>query len=55
MFRHHVDAEEVQVLGKKDVQAAVVVLAGHHPSLPQYLHSRCRALQPARVAHRLPM
>ena len=53
--RHNADFEKVQVLGEADVQAAVVVLAGHHPSLPQYLHSRCRALQPARVAHRLPM
>ena len=47
------DAEEVQVLGAADVQAAVVVLARHHPRLPQHLHRGRRALQPTNVAHRV--
>ena len=50
-FRDHVDPEEVQVLGAENVQAAVVVLARHHPCLPQHLHCRRGAPQPARVAH----
>ena len=50
-FRDHVDPEEVQVLGAENVQAAVVVLARHHPCLPQHLHRRRGAPQPARVAH----
>ena len=50
-FRNHVDPEEVQVLGAENVQAAVVVLACYHPCLPQHLHRRRGAPQPARVAH----
>ena len=53
--RNHAHSEEVQVLGEADVQAAVVVLAGHHPRLPQHLHRRRRALQPAAVAHGVPL
>ena len=52
--RPDADTEKVQILGAADVQAAVVVLAGHHPRLPQHLHRRRRALQPARLAHRFP-
>ena len=36
--RHNADFEKVQVLGKADVQAAVVVLARYPTRLPQHLH-----------------
>ena len=47
---NHVDSEEVQVLGAENVQAAVVVLARHHPRVPQHLHCSCGASQSTRVA-----
>ena len=53
--RHHADFEKVQVLGEADVQAAVVVLAGHHPRLPQHDDWSHRAPQPARMADRIPL
>ena len=55
MFRSDVDPEEVQVLGAAHVQTAVVVLAGHHPRLPKHLHRRRGALQPAGLAHGVPL
>ena len=35
-------------------QAAVVLLVGHHPRVPQHLLRRCGALQPTGLAFRIP-
>ena len=43
--------EEGSLLDPQDREEAVVLLVRHHPRLPQHRIRRCRALQPARVAH----
>ena len=53
--RNHAHSQEVQVLGEANVQTAMVVLAGHHPRLPQHHDGSHRAPQPARVADRIPL